>query len=144
MPRLPRYPLQDMLDGMSQRLQKQRAQTQTTLGELIEALEPYPSGTRIEGLGYFASYRGFYEDLAICQDGDLSTVGDMLAECRAAMGEIFCGYKGGDYVMGRNTPIWVVKEHSMTGRKLMGVEAGEDGVVRPILGGTAFDDSSEE
>lgn len=32
---------------------------------------------------------------------------DVLALCESAVGKTFYGYKGGEYVMGRETPVWV-------------------------------------
>lgn len=37
---------------------------------------------------------------------------DMLKECK---GKTFTGYKGGDYLMGKNTPIWVASYGSSDG-----------------------------
>jgi hypothetical protein len=48
---------------------------------------------------------------------------ELLAECEAAMGQVFTGYKGGDYVMGALTPLWVAT-YGCCGQKLMAVHAG--------------------
>jgi hypothetical protein len=48
---------------------------------------------------------------------------DLLAECKAAMGQVFCGYKGGDYVMGVLTPVWVAS-YGCCGSKLMALHVG--------------------
>ena len=41
--------------------------------------------------------------------------------CRKCMGEVFTGYKGGEFQMGRNTPIWLAYE-GQCGDKIMSIE----------------------
>jgi hypothetical protein len=47
----------------------------------------------------------------------------LLSECRAAMGRVFCGYKGGDFLMGETTPIWLA-DYGHCGRKLVAIRPG--------------------
>ncbi len=79
-----------------------------TLGEYIAALEAVPDRTRIcaPGLSRAHSWRGRYEELAF-EPVAFATVGQMLAEARAADGHRFHGYKGGAYVMTRETEVHV-------------------------------------
>jgi hypothetical protein len=53
------------------------------------------------------SYRGYYSDLAF--EGGTSQIEahELLASCKSAMGKVFTGYKGGDFMMGELTPLWV-------------------------------------
>lgn len=89
---------------------------QLTLGELILKLEAvenkkldvcfefeYLRPTR------FDSWRGIYRELALnfAADAGGFTVEGFLAECRQCVGQTFEGYKGGEFVMGTHTPIWV-------------------------------------
>ena len=53
-------------------------------------------------------------------------VSELLTECKAAMGQVFEGYKGGNYVMGALTPIWVAY-YGHVGQKLMALNA--DGAI---------------
>lgn len=95
--------------GISLGAQRDRADTGMTLGGLIAELEKLPARRRIR-LGSLGSYRGFYEDLAfepLHEDEDMPTVGEVLADCRAAIGKAFEGYKGGNYMAGERTPLWV-------------------------------------
>ena len=55
------------------------------------------------------SYRGFYEQLAFEPKEDVS-VEDMLSACNEANGNIYEGYKGGEYKMGDWTEVWISKE----------------------------------
>ena len=103
----PKHPLQALLDGMGMEWQRERAKRGLTLGGLIAALEGQSADRQVQGLGELLSYRGYYEDLAFAPTTETRTVGDLLTECRAAMGRTFQGYKGGDFVMGEATPLWV-------------------------------------
>ena len=123
--------LQAIVDGMSAQWQHERAETQMTLGKMIGFLESLPVGARVANLCKAHSYRGYYCDLAFeVGDGDrLAT--DLLADCKAAMGKVFLGYKGGDFVMGELTPVWVAS-YGSCGVKLMAlnldgtIETAED------------------
>jgi len=110
--------IQALIDGMSQQWQKERAGTQMTLGELINRLERVPPKTLVK-LGEPHSYRGYYCDLAFeCVE---STAGEALAMCRECLGEVFIGYKGGDYQMGKMTPVWLAY-YGSCGKKIMTIE----------------------
>lgn len=112
--------LQDLVDGMSARMLRERAATQMTLGMMIAVLEKMPPETEIDGIGKAISYRGYYSDLAFQPQAEKVKAGDLLAQCRAAMGQVFTGYKGGDFVMGALTPVWVA-DYGRCGRKIMAI-----------------------
>lgn len=115
--------LQALMDGMGAEWQRERAETQMTLGKLIEALEAMPANARVANLQDAHSYRGYYEDLAFELYDDTRPAAELLAECKAAMGGVFEGYKGGKFVMGERTPVWVA-EYSCCGIKLMALRSG--------------------
>ncbi len=115
--------MQALMDGMSAQWQRERAETQMTLGKLIDVLEAMPEGAEVANLNSADSYRGYYSDLAFEQGEGTRPAADLLAECKAAMGQVFCGYKGGDYVMGALTPVWVAS-YGRCGQKLMALHAG--------------------
>lgn len=108
---------QAMVDAWSAQMQMERSQSQLTLGELIAKLEAMPATTPV-GLVDPHSYRGYYRDLAF-KPGE-STAGAVLEAARAALGATFQGYKGGDFVMGESTPMWVAP-YGCCGLKLMGI-----------------------
>lgn len=124
--------LQTLVDGMSAQWLRERAETQMTLGKLIDALEAMPDGAEVANINRAHSYRGYYSDLAFKRDEGTRPAADLLAECKAAMGQVFCGYKGGDFVMGALTPVWLAN-YGCCGRKLMALHV--DGVIE-----TAKDD----
>lgn len=110
--------LQALMDGMSAQWQKERAETQMTLGKLIDCLSAIPDTEEVPNICSPHSYRGYYSDLAFEQHEGVRRVSELLDECRAAMGEVFIGYKGGEFIMGRNTPVWIA-EYGCTGKRLM-------------------------
>jgi hypothetical protein len=116
------HPVQAMLDGMSAQLQKERSTTQMTLGKMIAALEAMVTDKQVQRLAHLHSYRGYYSDLAFeLRDGTMSAQ-ELTGLCRAAMFRVYQGYKGGDYLMGENTPMWI-SDYGSTGLKLMGFAA---------------------
>lgn len=126
--------IQKMLDAYMGALRTTRSQYQTTLGELIDELaKREPSRpVIIAGVGapgILSSYRGYYSDLAFEGGGPEATVSDVLANCRAALGATFEGYKGGDYVMGPDTPLWASPYGESSGIAIMGVCDIEGAVV---------------
>lgn len=101
-----------------------------TLGELIKALAQFSSDTTVyfafgrERPGHVGSYRGYYCELAVAPDGsEARTVGDFLAELKSAVGATFTGYKGGDFVMGLNTPVWAAARGTAFQACIVGVTA---------------------
>ena len=117
-------PYQSLVDSMSEQWKRERAETQMTLGKLIAALEAMPAETVIPSLCSPHSYRGYYSDLAFERGDQECTAGKLLQRCRGAMGREFTGYKGGDYLMGENTPVWVA-HYGCCGLKLMAIRPGE-------------------
>ena len=115
--------IQALMDGMSAQWQRERAETQMTLGKLIEALEAMPPDYEVANLVEAHSYRGYYSDIAFERRPGTRRAADLLAECVAAMGQVFVGYKGGDYVMGALTPVWV-SSYGCCGDKLIELCAG--------------------
>lgn len=115
--------VQALIDGMSAQWMRERSESQMTLGKLIKRLEELPPETPV-GIGNPHSYRGYYSDLAF--DPAISTAAEALARCRAAMGEVFQGYKGGDFQMGSLTPVWIA-HYGDCGKKIVAV--ADDGTL---------------
>ncbi len=116
--------MQALVDGMSAKRQRERAATQLTLGAMIAALEAMPPDAQVANLRDMDSYRGYYSDLYFERHDGTRPAAELLAECKAAMGQVFTGYKGGDYVMGALTPLWISTHGHSSGTKLMAVNAG--------------------
>lgn len=104
-----------------------------TLGALIGALALRPGGQpvlfdfgrhRPDG---FDSYRGFYDHLALgyVEGHETVTVDDLLTQAKGCVGEVFTGYKGGQFRMDLNTPVWVANPGECPSSCLVGVD-GDD------------------
>ncbi|MFN7340112.1 MAG: hypothetical protein ACK5VI_03410 [Opitutia bacterium] len=105
--------IQAMLNVMSEMAEETRSKYHLTLGQLINRLEKMPKNRRlltsdgrgIEGLG---SYRGYYSDLALHPvDGPVWTAAQLHRACRGVLGAALTGYKGGEFLMEKNTPLWL-------------------------------------
>lgn len=127
---IPVDPLQAMMDGFSAEWQRKRAASQMTLGALIDVLEALPPDRRITGFGAPMSYRGYYDDLAFEPSDMEETVADLLARARVCMGRVLQGYKGGDFLMGETTPLWIAR-YGESGERLMGLDTAAD-PIRPV------------
>lgn len=77
-----------------------------SLGDLIDRLEREPDHEVPVGFDNPHSYRGYYEQLAFEPRAN-TTVGAMLTAARSADGATFTGWKGGKYVMDRDTECWI-------------------------------------
>lgn len=118
--------MQALVDGMNAQFQRERATTQMTLGGMIKALEAMPDTVEIEGLGELGSYRGYYCDLAFEPEEGKKPASEVVSTCRDAMGQVFTGYKGGDFVMGALTPLWLAP-YGNCGERIMAIR--EDGTI---------------
>ena len=117
--------LQALIDGMAARGMRERSASQMTLGKLIDVLEKMPPDFEIDGIEEPHSYRGYYSDLAFQRTKEKMTAGDALKLCRSVLGETFEGYKGGDYDMGKQTPVWIAW-YGSCGDKFMSIsESGK-------------------
>ncbi len=117
--------IQAFIEGLNAQWQRERAKTQMTLGRLIDALEKMPGDAEVANLSHAHSYRGYYDDLAFEQGEGTRPATDLLADCKSAMGKAFEGYKGGRYVMGELTPVWIA-DYGCCGVKLIALRAGGD------------------
>lgn len=110
------------------------AESQMTLGKLIHCLARIAPELPVafsDGIppGGEASYRGYYNHLAIGDGTAPRTVGELLAQCRGAIGRTYCGYKGGSYTMHADTPLWRDEVGQCRGDAIMAVEV-EAGAAR--------------
>lgn len=114
--------MQKLVDMIGAQAQNERSSIQMTLGELITSLEMMSPNLKIKGLAAECdSYRGYYCDLAF-EPGE-STAGDLLKVAKDALNKEFTGYKGGEYVMRKNTPVWCSSYGCSSGLAVMGIES---------------------
>lgn len=100
--------------------QRERSETQMTLGKLIILLESMPDDTRVANLRKPGSYRGYYSDLYYELHEGTRSAASLLKDCRKAMGKVFEGYKGGKFRMDEQTPLWIAT-YGRSGDKLIGL-----------------------
>ncbi len=101
-----------------------------TLGEVILLLESQPKSNTIkldfttDNPSHLDSYRGYYTDLSLDYDSDerSKNVEELLKMFEGADGQIFDGYKGGDYTMNRKTLVWVAP-YGSCGRMLVDIKS---------------------
>ena len=80
------------------------------------------------------SYRGYYDHLAIqCRyDHDVMTVKEFLDKLRFSVGAVFTGYKGGEYRMNKNTPVWVSRYGCADGNQIVGLHVNDYRVILKV------------
>lgn len=131
--------LDDFLSGVDNLTRAQRGMRfkdspQITLGELISKLE----ATRDNHEKYVEfdfeylrpkgvhSWRGAYHELAIDFEPDVENssttkLDDFIKILKEAVGSTFTGWKGGDYVMSEETPVWVSRPGMGANTAVIGV-----------------------
>lgn len=98
---------------------------QLTLGELIEKMESL-SGANVPNLLIGGSYRGYYNQFYFeLGEGEISAI-ELADDCRSVIGNTYEGYKGGEYTMTENTPVWLA-EYGRSGLKI--AEVSESRIV---------------
>lgn len=117
---------QEVIDNAVEMLRANDMKTspQLTLSELILKLEHIEDKNKpvIFDKRYFPvdidSWRGSYRELALeyadtrdtlTYTGEKLTVGELLKKLKATIGATLYGYKGGEFLMGKTTPVWVAQ-----------------------------------
>jgi hypothetical protein len=101
--------------------EKMKTSTQTTLGELILVVElvvkdmnkpiVFDFDQNMKPYGV-SCWRGSYTELAVNYDPKgVKNVKEFLKILKDAIGKEFQGYKGGDFMMGKTTPVWVATDY---------------------------------
>lgn len=117
--------IQKLFDAMGDSLRDQRSNYHLTLGDAIEKLSKIDDAVVVRydtGLHPTNehSYRGYYSDLALSAKAEPTTAAELLAVLKRALGATYEGYKGGDFVMGEDTPLWCASWGS-TGNAIVGL-----------------------
>lgn len=117
--------MQDFIDNYLKELRQERSATQLTLGEFISELEKHPPETPIINIGEPHSYRGYYSDLAFEKREGVRSVGELLEELKnECLNHTFEGYKGGDFIMNEDAPLWIA-DYGSTGDKMIEITNGD-------------------
>jgi hypothetical protein len=131
---------QEMFDNMmaAKRAERMKTSSQLTLGELILKLENVKDKKKkIEfdfngnhGPTKIRSWRGSYNELAIDYGmDDRYTLLQFIEELKGSIGKTYEGYKGGDFTMGKITPIWVAHWGESSIDNYRGSESENVGIV---------------
>lgn len=141
--------LQTMLDNavITSRNESLKGSPQLLLGELIAKLEPLIANQEAVKEKYgqeanvvfdfeylkptgISSWRGSYRELALEFDGTNEfTVTEFVELLKGAIGKTYQGYKGGDFLMGKQTPIWVANYGNSGSTGVVGVLNNEHTVI---------------
>jgi len=119
--------LQALVDAMNDASSRERGNYQLTLGGLVKALEAEDAGMPVvydfddASPSSPDSYRGYYSDLSFPPSSTPITVGQLLRDAKDAIGAEFTGYKGGEFEMHTETPLWASPYGTSNGRAIMGV-----------------------
>lgn len=100
--------IQKLFDSMNEVSRRTRSEYHLTLGAAIKVAETATGVVRFHdegGPGEEMSYRGYYSDLSF-EYSEPKPAAAFLAQCRKALGTTYEGYKGGDFVMKEDTPLW--------------------------------------
>ena len=105
--------IQAMFNEIMELRREDRSKYHLTLGKLIKRLENMSPRKKIltadgQGIGGLSSYRGHYSDLALHPvDGFDWTAGLLLREAKCVINTELTGYKGGKFLMTKDTPLWL-------------------------------------
>lgn len=132
--------LQKLLNMISDATRAERRAYHLKLGDLVEALASAIAAgngkmaVTTSGGGFVTnphSYRGYYEDLALEPSSSITTIEELHAElCQRVLNKELEGYKGGDFRMGTDTPIWISPYGCSYNDAVVGYEvAGDGGIV---------------
>ena len=126
---LPHRALQGYLDSFKPEWQRERAEQGLTLGQLFHELAALPAERMVAGLGNPHSYRGYYDDLSFEPDPAPRPAGALAQMIRdECMGQKFVGYKGGDYYMTADTPVWSCPYGTSNQMQIVGLDTDGDPV----------------
>lgn len=134
--------LQEFVDMMGDAQQQTRSKYHLTLGQLIALLDEADDDLPVEfSEGGFPtdphSYRGYYCDLALESTDEEVVVADLQETLEDVHGSELTGYKGGQFEMGTNTPLWQSEWGNSNGPPIEDAEVEDDRVVL-VLGEPEF------
>jgi hypothetical protein len=110
--------------------QQAREKGAIKLGQLIQGLEAISDKTKSVQFDFggfvpdsIMSYRGYYDHLSFdwVERGNDHSVARILVEAKSAMGKVFTGYKGGEFLMDASTPVWAAQYGDCTSTAIIGV-----------------------
>lgn len=106
--------IQKLFDTISESARDTRKNYHMTIDSLTEVIAALPDRTipvvfdydTDQSVSDIDSYRGYYADLALTPDTDIISAEQLYVKLKQAHGAEFTGYKGGEFVMDGDTPLW--------------------------------------
>lgn len=102
--------IQALLNAISTTAMNDRKNYHLTLGGLIKVMEENPSCDAVTKEGFYIcqphSYRGYYSDLSF-ETSSEKPIDFIKTLKEETLDKTFVGYKGGDFVMAADTPLWI-------------------------------------
>lgn len=119
--------MQNIIDMMSDAAKTEREKYHVKLGDLISFLaEHHEKIVRVPFLGTSVkspdSYRGYYSDLALSPSKEPITAKELHGLLSLILNTNLTGYKGGEYMMDRNTPLWISNYGQADGLAVVSVD----------------------
>jgi len=125
--------MQKLVDTLNEAGKRTRSDYHVTLGQAIDVLSRQPGDKPVKfdwndaGPADAHSYRGYYSDLAL-ESVESTSVGELRKDLEDVLGETLEGYKGGDFYMGNDTPLWAAN-YGCCGRAVVDIIVRDDGTV---------------
>lgn len=127
--------MQSLVDNINKVTKDVRSGYHLTLGQLVSFLENI-NGSRIvefdHGLSPISphSYRGHYSDLALESHDKPTTAVHLLRSVKRIVGRELEGYKGGEFLMTNDTPLWNSEYGSNSSVAIIGISViGEKAIL---------------
>ncbi len=128
--------IQKLINAVGECAANERKKYHLTLGQAIERLSKFEESESIrfdyadKAPGNPHSYRGYYSDLCFepCKICEFAKAGSFLKDLKESLNEKFTGWKGGDFYMGEDTPLWVAIEGDC-GRAIIDIGHSEEGLI---------------
>lgn len=128
--------VQSLIDAFAKHGRQTRSNYHMTIGNLISVLASVNGDAVVrfdnEELGSpgdLASYRGYYSDLSFSPSVHSVTVKDLMNVAKSVEGTTLQGYKGGDFYMDSDTPLWVSHWGSSSGVAIVGARTDGDTLI---------------
>lgn len=123
--------IRGFFDDIGDMMKKERSHYHLTLGQLLAELSDYGENILVyldesnHSITNPHSYRGYYSDMAFESTPEKVTVKDLRKKCEAVLDTNMEGYKGGDFFMDKDTPLWVSEWGDNSGIAMISIDWNE-------------------
>jgi hypothetical protein len=123
---------QQIINSINDACKDERSKYHLTLGCLIEELKKADQDLRVienhtsKGVSSPHSYRGYYSDLALERSDEVNSVRDLLSKLLNVQDQELTGYKGGEFLMTDDTPLWISEYGNSSGIAIISTKIERD------------------